>query len=142
MAGQTNRQRIDTLTSGCGAQCHNQMINPLGFSFDHFDGMGQYRETENGGLAIDASGSYDFQSGTKSFANSGELMRVMATDSQAHLCYSKKLASFGLQRDIVMPDLPLVQSLAAASMSPSGSIKNVIIELVRSEAFRAHAGGT
>jgi Protein of unknown function (DUF1592)/Protein of unknown function (DUF1588)/Protein of unknown function (DUF1595)/Protein of unknown function (DUF1585)/Protein of unknown function (DUF1587) len=141
MPGQTNRQRIDTLTSGCGAQCHNQMINPLGFSFDHFDGMGQYRDTENGGLQIDSSGQYDFQSGTKSFANSGELMKILATDSQAHLCYAKKLSSFGLQRDIVMPDTPLLQSLASTSMASGGSIKNMILQLVRSDAFRTHVGG-
>ncbi len=78
MPGQTNRQRIDTLTSGCGMQCHNQMINPLGFSFEHFDGMGQYQDTENGGLAIDSSGSYAFTSGTKTFANAADLMKAMA----------------------------------------------------------------
>jgi hypothetical protein len=141
MAGQTNRQRIDTLTSGCGAQCHNQMINPLGFSFDHFDGMGQYRDTENGGLPIDTSGKYDFPSGTKSFSNAAELMRTLATDSQAHLCYTKKLASFGLQRDMVTSDMPLLQSLASTSLASSGSVKSIILQLVRSDAFRTHVGG-
>jgi hypothetical protein len=142
MPGQTNRQRIDTLTSGCGAQCHNQMINPLGFSFDHFDGMGQYRDTENGGLPIDASGRYAFVSGAKSFSSSAELMRVMAADSQAHLCYTKKLASFGLQRDIVATDMALLQSLSSTSMAPNGAIKSVILQLVRSDAFRTHMGGS
>ena len=141
MAGQTNRQRIDGLTAGCGAQCHNQMINPLGFSFDHFDGMGQYRDTENGGLPIDASGKYGFLGGEKSFMNAADLMRVMAAESQTHLCYSKKLASFGLQRDIVTADMPLLSSLSSASMSNNGSIKNVIVQLVRSDAFRTHGGG-
>ena len=141
MPGQTNRQRIDTLTSGCGAQCHNQMINPLGFSFEHFDGMGQYRDTENGGLPIDAKGSYAFTSGTKTFADSGELMNEMASDAQAHLCYAKKLASFALQRDVVAADLPLLQKLAEASMDANGSVKQLILELVRSDAFRTRAGG-
>ena len=62
--GQTNRQRIDKLTGTCGMSCHNDMINPLGFAFEHFDGMGQSRDTENGGLAIDSSGSYTFADGT------------------------------------------------------------------------------
>jgi hypothetical protein len=141
MPGQTNRQRIDTLTSSCGNQCHNQMINPLGFSFEHFDGMGQYRDTENGGLPIDSSGSYRFMSGTKTFANAAELMRTMADDPQVHLCYAKKLASHALQRDIVASDQPLLQRLATASMSTSGSVKQVILQLVRSDAFRTHVGG-
>jgi hypothetical protein len=142
MPGQTNRQRIDTLTSACGAQCHNQMINPLGFSFDHFDGMGQYRDTENGGLPIDAKGQYGFMSGAKSFSNSAELMKTMSTDSQAHLCYTKKLASFGLQRDIVPADMALLQSLSSTSMAPNGMLKSVILQLVRSDAFRTHTGGS
>ncbi|HXU61069.1 MAG TPA: DUF1592 domain-containing protein [Polyangia bacterium] len=141
MPGQTNRQRIDTLTSSCGAQCHNDMINPLGFSFEHFDGMGQYRDTENGGLTIDASGSYSFTDGAKSFSNSGDLMNVMAADQQTHLCYAKKLSSFALQRDVIATDMPLLQSLAQASMSTNGSIKNMILQLVRSDAFRTRVGG-
>ncbi len=140
MPGQTNRQRIDTLTSSCGSQCHNDMINPLGFSFEHFDGMGQYRDTENGGLAIDSSGSYAFLSGTKSFKNAGELMNVMASDSQAHLCYAKKLASFALQRDVIASDMPLLQTMAQTSMSSTGSLKNLILQLVRSDAFRTRGG--
>src|SRR5207248_3288783 len=39
-AGQTNRQRISKLPAPCGGSCHNSMINPLGFAFEHFDGMG------------------------------------------------------------------------------------------------------
>ncbi|MFL5306412.1 MAG: DUF1592 domain-containing protein [Polyangia bacterium] len=141
MPGQTNRQRIDTLTSGCGMQCHNQMINPLGFSFEHFDGMGQYHDTENGGLAIDSSGSYAFTSGTKSFSNAGELMKAMASDTQPHLCYAKKLASYALQRDVIQSDMPLLQSLAQTSLGSNGSVKNLIVQLVRSDAFRTRSGG-
>jgi len=141
MPGQTNRQRIDTLTSGCGASCHNDMINPLGFAFEHFDGMGQYRDTENGGLTIDASGTYSFTDGAKSFSNAADLMNVMAADQQTHLCYAKKLSSFALQRDVVASDMPLLQSLAQASMSANGSIKNMILQLVRSDAFRTRVGG-
>ena len=141
--GQTNRQRIDTLTSGCGASCHNDMINPLGFSFEHFDGMGQYRDTENGGLTIDSSGSYTFADGsTKSWTDAAGLMQVLASTPQTHTCYAKKLASFGLQRDIVASDMPLLTALTASSMAATGSVKQMILDLVRNDAFRTHVGGT
>jgi hypothetical protein len=141
--GQTNRQRIDTLTSGCGSSCHNDMINPLGFSFEHFDGMGQYRDTENGGLPIDSSGSYTFADGsTKSWDDAAGLMQVLASTPQTHTCYAKKLASFGLQRDIVASDMPLLNALTASSMSSTGSLKQMIVDLVRNDAFRTHVGGT
>ena len=139
--GQTNRQRISTLTSACGGSCHNEQINPLGFAFEHFDGMGQYRDKENGGLTIDSSGSYTFAEGTKSFAQAADLMQILAATPQTHMCYAKKLASFALQRDIVVADKPLLTALTSTSMGSGGSVKQMIIDLVKSNAFRTHVGG-
>jgi hypothetical protein len=140
-SGQTNRERISTLTMGCGGVCHNKLINPVGFAFEHFDGMGQYRDSENGGLPIDSSGAYEFSDGTKSFDDAAGLMQAMADGEQAHLCYAKKLASFGLQRDVTTSDLALIGALATASRAANGSVKQVLTELVKSDAFRAHNGG-
>jgi len=144
MRGQTNRMRVDAHTKGCGTICHNNMINPLGFAFENFDGMGQYRETEmNQGdaLPIDASGSFDFVDGTKTYKNASELMKVLASDPQAHLCYSKKLAGFGLQRDLTPADLPLLAELSSVSTSANCSVKQVLLDLVKTDAFRTRAGG-
>jgi len=141
MAGQTNRQRIDTLTGTCGQSCHNDMINPLGFAFEHFDGMGLWRDTENGGLTIDASGSYTFADGTtKTWNDAAGLMQVLAGTSQTHTCFAKKLASYGLQRDVIAADMPMLTSLTSASMAAGGSEKQLILQLVRSDAFRTHGG--
>lgn len=137
--GQTNRQRISALTEGCGGVCHNQQINPIGFAFEHFDGMGRYRDTENGNLPITSSGQFTFTEGTQSFADAAELMRSMAAGKQAHTCYAKKLASFGLQRDIVDGDVPLLDALTQVSIA-DGSIKDIIVALVRNDAFRLRSG--
>jgi len=131
---QTNRQRISKLTEGCGGVCHNQQINPLGFAFEHFDGLGRYRDTENG-MPIMSSGMFVFSEGASSFEGAADLMRSMAAGTQAHRCYAKKLASFALQRDIVEHDLALLDALAQTSMT-HGSLKNLILELVRSDAYR------
>lgn len=142
--GQTNRMRVDAHTKGCGLACHNEMINPLGFAFENFDGMGQYRETEKSGdevLPIDASGAFTFVEGKKMFQNASDLMQVLATDQQAHLCYAKKLAGFGLQRDMTPEDGPLLDALAATSKSATGSVKQVMLDLVKQDAFRNRAGG-
>jgi hypothetical protein len=138
---QTNRERISNLTDGCGGACHKKLINPIGFAFEHFDGMGQYRDTENDDLPIDSSGTYDFSEGTKTFPDAAGLMRAMASGKQAHLCYAKKLASFSLQRDIVESDIALVSALAKVSRSANGSIKQVLTELVKNDAFRTHEEG-
>ena len=136
--GQTNRQYVESLTAACGSSCHNEIMNPLGYAFEHFDGMGQFRETEPGGLPIDSTGSFTFTDGKVDFADNVELMTAMASSEQTHLCYAKKLASFALQRDIVASDLPLLTELA--SVSEVGSTQQVMAELVKSDAFRTHGG--
>jgi hypothetical protein len=142
--GQTNRMRVDEHTKGCGNVCHNNMINPLGFAFENFDGMGRYRETETTAgevLPIDSSGSFTFVDGPRSYANATELMRAMAEDRQAHLCYAKKLASFALQRAVNELDLGMLTKLAATSTSSNGSVKQVILDLVKHDSFRIRVGG-
>lgn len=142
--GQTNRQRIDATTGVCGQACHNEMINPLGFAFEHYDGMGQYRDTEKNGtenLPIDSSGKYTFTDGAKTFTGVADLMQTLSTSQQAHMCYAKKLASYGLQRDIVEKDMPLLSALATTSMSTSGSVKQIMLDLIKQDAFRTRVGG-
>jgi hypothetical protein len=146
-AGQTNRELVDDTTAGCGQACHNEMINPIGFAFEHFDGMGQYRDTEkdtagNGGpLTIDSSGEYAFTDGKKSYSGAPELMQILANGQQAHMCYAKKLSGFALQRDVIASDMPLLTTLASSSMSSSGSVKQIILDLVKQDAFRTRLGG-
>jgi hypothetical protein len=120
------------------------MINPLGFAFENFDGMGKYRETETYGaevLPVDASGSFAFVEGTKTYNNAADLMNVLSTDQQAHLCYSKKLASYGLQRDVVEADGALLTALASTSAASGSSLKKVMLELVKQDSFRTRSGG-
>ncbi|HET9954983.1 MAG TPA: DUF1592 domain-containing protein, partial [Polyangiaceae bacterium] len=50
------RQQLVELTgTGSCVGCHS-MLNPAGFAFEHFDGLGRYRTTERG-LAVDPSSS-------------------------------------------------------------------------------------
>jgi hypothetical protein len=134
-AGTTQRQHLSELTAGCGGACHAQ-LNPLGFAFENFDGMGQARDTDNGG-AVDTAASYPFEDGTREFADARELMSILADDAQAHRCYSKKVAGYALQRDIVASDRPLLGTLSAVSRA--GSLKDMVLALVRDSAFRLRA---
>jgi hypothetical protein len=137
--GQTNRERIAGLTEGCG-DCHEAIINPIGFAFEDFDGMGQLRMTDNGN-PVDTAGGYPFQEGFMTFSGSRELMQLMANGKQAHACYAKKVSGYALQRDIVQSDMPLLDTLAATSAAANGSIKQVMLELVKNPAFRTRVGG-
>jgi len=137
---QTNRMVITELTSGCGEVCHGQIINPIGFAFENFDGLGRTRITDNG-QPIDTSGVYPFQEGDLAFAGAPELMQAMAAGAQTHQCWAKKLASYALERDLVESDRPLVEALGAVSQVPGSSLKQVMLALVKNDAFRTRVRG-
>jgi len=137
-AGQTNRDRVEKLTASC-AGCHGDLINPLGFAFEGFDGLGQPRDLDNG-VPVDTTGTFSFEGGTRRFADARELMRILADGTQAHTCYAKMLTGYALQRDVVEKDRPLLGDLA--TVSRERSLKDMVISLVRNPAFRLRAEGT
>lgn len=137
---QSNRERYEGLTDGCGVPCHTVYINPVGFAFEDYDGVGRYRTTDNG-QPVDTTGSYPFAEGTKTFSGAGELMQEMASGTQAHECWAKKMASYALERDLVEADRPVVEALGKVSMASGGSLKQVMLALVQNPAFRSHVGG-
>lgn len=138
--GQTNRERYTALTAGCGGACHGVIINPIGFAFENYDGLGRTRAMDNG-KAVDTAGNYPFAEGVKDFSGGNDLMQIIASGKQAHQCYAKKVAGYALQRDLVEADRPMVETLGKASLDSNASIKGVMVALVKENAFRTHVGG-
>jgi hypothetical protein len=136
--GQTTRQRVTDFTQGCGGTCHRVYIDPLGFAFESFDGLGRERESDNG-QPVDTTGNYPFAEGVKDFADGTELMTIMAGSAQVHTCYAKNVTGYAFGRDLVESDRPLLESLA--QVSSKQSLKELIIALVRDPAFRTRQEG-
>jgi Protein of unknown function (DUF1588)/Protein of unknown function (DUF1592)/Protein of unknown function (DUF1595)/Protein of unknown function (DUF1585)/Protein of unknown function (DUF1587) len=136
VAGQQDRERMEKHTGKdtCGEACHGNYINPLGYAFENFDGLGRYR-TMDQGRPVDATSAYPFATGLEEFNGASELMTILANSDVAHECYAKNLMSYALQRDIVVDDEPLVKELAAMSKSGSAGLKSLILELAQSPAF-------
>jgi Protein of unknown function (DUF1592)/Protein of unknown function (DUF1588)/Protein of unknown function (DUF1595)/Protein of unknown function (DUF1585) len=142
LPNQTNRERIETMTesSESCSKCHGQYINPLGYAFENIDGVGRTRATDNGS-PLDTTSRYPFPGKTETFTDHATLMQAALKNEMAHVCYAKQLASFGLGRDIVATDEPWLKKLAAVSQA-DGSMKDVIVALVKDQAFSARAAGT
>jgi hypothetical protein len=145
--GQSNREVVEAGTGAgtCGAGCHSAYINPLGFAFENFDGLGRVRTTDGYDVdtqtekPVDTTSSYPFVEGTREFTGASELMQLLADQSQAHACYAKHLAGFFLQRDLAAADKPLLETLTTASQA-SGSVKQLVLALVTSPSFTTRSG--
>ncbi len=76
------------------ASCHD-LVDPIGFAFEHFDGIGRYR-TDEGGLPIDASGEIlSAPATTGSFVGAPELAGVLAESADVQGCYARSWLRYG-----------------------------------------------
>jgi hypothetical protein len=132
----TNRQVLEELTQkGECAVCHAELINPLGFAFESYDPAGRFRTTDNG-LPVDASGSYAFAEGRRSFTGAVELARLIGASRQAHDCYARHLMEFVYGRELAPtgPDTALVTEAGRRSKREV-AIRALVADLVATDAF-------
>jgi hypothetical protein len=141
VAGETARERVTTGTTPCGDGCHDAYINPLGFAFENFDGLGRLRTTDNG-VPVNTAASYPFADGTQAFASAQELMGIMATTEMAHACYAKHVAGYAMQRELGLGDAELIGGLMSASLNQGASVKQLLLNLVAHPAFYTRNGGS
>lgn len=134
---QTNRQRVELLTGdqAC-ASCHGVLINPLGFALEHYDGVGQYRDTDNG-QPVDASASYSIDGQTVSYDGAVQFAQTIAQSNQAHECYAQRWAEYLYGRDFdrtQVSEQNLV--LQGGALSHGGArVTDLIAQLVATDAF-------
>jgi Protein of unknown function (DUF1592)/Protein of unknown function (DUF1588)/Protein of unknown function (DUF1595)/Protein of unknown function (DUF1587)/Protein of unknown function (DUF1585) len=136
--GNTNRKRITTFTGKgtCGAGCHSALINPIGFAFENFDALGQYRETE-AGEPIDAKDAYAFDDGDPlAFDGALELTDHIADSRSAHDCYTKHWLEYLHGRVPNENDAVLVERLSSRSQKKTLALSDIAVGLVASDAFR------
>ena len=94
----TNRERYaqhskNALCSGC-----HVLFDPVGFSFEHFDGFGRYREKENG-ATIDATGTLAEDAGDIPLDGAGSLIDYLGASDQVRACLVRYWSYYAHGRD-------------------------------------------
>jgi Protein of unknown function (DUF1592)/Protein of unknown function (DUF1588)/Protein of unknown function (DUF1595)/Protein of unknown function (DUF1587)/Protein of unknown function (DUF1585) len=126
------RHRSDPACNGC-----HQTFDPLGFGLERFDGLGRYRETYGNGDAIPLEGT--MPDGTK-FNGPAELGGLVGQDPRFSACAASKLYTYALGRDIETFDDAPMQTLNTRWASRGLTLKNLLKEVVVSDAFRFRRG--
>jgi hypothetical protein len=139
--GNTTREKVDSITGEgtCGEGCHHTIINPLGFAFENYDAIGQYRTMDNG-YPVNAADSYAFPDGRViTYTNAVDLSKQLAQSPEVHACYAQQLLEFMLGRDLLQVDKVIVHDLAKQSLEDHLSIKDLVLSVVTSNTFRVRA---
>lgn len=96
----TTRQRVALQTEAQVCMNCHAMINPLGFTLEHFDAVGRIRVEEQG-KPIDASGSYVTKAGEPiQFKDAGELAQYLAGSEETHAAFVQQLFHYAVKQPI------------------------------------------
>jgi hypothetical protein len=113
-------------------QCHS-LMDPVGFSLENFDGIGQWRTTD-GDTAVDASGQlFD---GTK-INGPAELRQWLLTyQTQFIEVVTEKLLVYALGRGVEYQDMPLVRAITRDAMRNQNRFSALIMGVINSKPFQ------
>lgn len=115
------------------ASCH-ALMDPLGFSLEHYDPTGAWREVEDGsGEPIDDSGQ--LPDGTE-IRGAADLAIVLADDERFAPCVTENLVSYAIGRSLERPDLCIVQQVVDRANESGSTLRGLIEGLVMNEIFR------
>ena len=127
----TLRERIQThLEDPACASCHT-LTDPIGLGFENFDGVGRWRDTENGAL-IDATGELD----GVWFDDAWGLGQVVADHPNLGPCFSQHVYRYSTGRLIDSGQDELVDWLALGFQATTYSFQELLVDTILSDGFR------
>lgn len=133
----TLRQRLEQHRSNAAcANCHRQM-DALGFAFENFDAIGQFREKDADG-AIDPSGSLPDGSTFQGPADLRAILRDQKELVTRNL--AEKLLTYALGRGLEYYDERAVRKVLAEVASSEYRFSSLIVAIVQSDPFRMRRG--
>jgi hypothetical protein len=126
----------DPACSGC-----HSLIDSLGFGFEHFDGIGRYRE-QDGIHVVDASGEIVRSNSTDGqFDGVAGLAALLAGSDEVHACYVDKWAEFTWGLDPVDAEVACLVEPAQEEFNSGGRrMTDAVVALLVSEHSRGRIG--
>jgi hypothetical protein len=135
----TTREYFHTLTAGPACQGCHTLINPVGFTYEGFDGIGRARTLDNGlpvDTATDIVGSGDLDGPTRDAA---ELSRKLASSEQVRSCLSRSWFRSRFRRQERGGDERIITAMAEALRRDGDRLSSLATALAQQDAlFFAH----
>jgi hypothetical protein len=136
--GATGRDQIEALTgTGVCATCHN-LMNPIGFGLEGFDGAGQERTLDNG-YPVDATGQLtgftDASGKTITFNGARQLSTALATYATAQSCFAANYYRYVRGFDPQGVDLGAVEELQQNFVQANQDLPELFVDISLQDSF-------
>ena len=135
--GKTLRQLAEAHRNNISCSgCHVQM-DPIGFSLENFDGVGQWR-TKEGTQTIDATGTLP---DGRTFNGPTELSKVLKDDVRLPRCISRKMLTYAIGRELNNTSDGCTLDTLTKSMGKNGNrLGELALEVIKTNQFRERRG--
>jgi hypothetical protein len=116
------------------AGCHT-LMDPLGFGFENYDGIGRYRTVE-AGRPVDASGSINgLPGGDQAFADFPALVSLLAGSEHVQRCMAKQWLRFAYGRAEGAGDDASVEAAFSSFAKSDFNVRELMLALVQTRSF-------
>jgi hypothetical protein len=122
---------VRTMTEGQCAGCHS-LINPLGYAFEGFDAIGRTQENEIvSGQPVDTFTHVTSTDFDGSISDAVAMSEALAASEEARSCFASKFLESALGGEP-----PEACAGTQDAFVADGNIKNLLISIIASDAFR------
>lgn len=115
------------------ASCHDT-IDPVGFSFENYAALGEWRDDWDNGIPVDASGTLDEPPG--SFVGVPEMLSVVDSTDHVRHCYTQQWFQYGSGRPAEISDDCELDRLGDRFVYTGGDLRDLLVQVAASEAMR------
>jgi hypothetical protein len=117
------------------AGCH-KLMDPVGFGFESYDGIGQFRTTDHG-LPVDATGELtQTRDSDGKFDGAIELAARLGDSAEVRECVATQWFRFGYGHGEEKADSCAMSQLQDAFRAAGYNVKELLVALTRTDAFR------
>jgi hypothetical protein len=109
-------------------------MDPLGFGFEHFDGVGGWRDMENG-APVDDSGEIPEVDVAGPFKGLVQLGEKVAQSRDVRACYAGRYLTYAYGRAVTEADSCSRSTLENAFEQAQGNIKELMAAITQTEGF-------
>jgi hypothetical protein len=136
----TTRERYKAHSSIEPCQSCHRLMDPIGLSFEHFDGVGRFRATDNG-MPIDAHGEIlDSKNSDAQFDGVSQLIDVLDGSPDVEACYSLSWLRFAYGLTESEQSGCVVEHMQGVLSAGDGSVAAIFSALTQADQFYARTG--
>lgn len=131
----TNRERYEEHRKNDACSSCHEVMDPIGFAFEHFDGFGRYRDQENG-VDIDATGSLSqLASGTVALDGVDSLSSALAESPELQACFVRYLSYYTFGKEGWTDAACNRDAVLRQAQADDFGLKSVLLGIVRAPHF-------